>query len=272
MEKLPRVNLSEIIADKIHQDILNGKLKPGDRLPPHELLCERWGVSRVTLREALKKLETKDLIEIHQGRGTYVRDYNKDLIEKQFEFHSLLGQKTIIQVFEARKIIETALVDLATRRITEEEIDSLDSILKDMAETVREGDPLRFARYDFKFHKFIGGLAKNDVLLMMLEKIQFLIESQQREMFEYDNDSNPLKSSFQDHQDIYRMMRERNAAGAAEKMYQHIQHMENRVQSYYKNKQKRANPQTPRSESEDMDTRSSAADFVDAGGREEKDE
>lgn len=244
MEKLPRVNLSEIIADKIHQDILDGKLKPGDRLPPHDVLCERWGVSRVTLREALKKLDTKGLIEIHQGRGTYVRDHNRDLIEKQFEFHSLLGEKTILQLFEARKIIETALVDLATRRITENEIDSLDSILQDMAETVKEGDPLQFARFDFKFHKAIGSMAKNDVLLMMLEKIQFLIETQQREMFEYAHNANPLKSSFQDHRDIYRMMRERNAAGAAEKMYQHIQHMENRVQSYYRKKQKRTEPPT----------------------------
>ncbi len=268
MEKLPRVNLSEIIADKIHQDILYGKLKPGDRLPPHEVLCERWGVSRVTLREALKKLDTNGLIEIHQGRGTYVRDYNKDLIEKQFEFHSLLGEKTIIQLFEARKIIETALVDLATRRITEEEIDSFDSILNDMAETVREGDPLRFARYDFKFHKIIGGLAKNDVLLMMLEKIQFLIETQQREMFEYAHDSNPLKSSFQDHRDICRMIRERNATGAAEKMYQHIQHMENRVKSFYRNKKKGANQQKPQPESKDMDTRPSTADLIDEDRRE----
>jgi len=52
--KLPRTNLSEIIADRVHRDILEGKLRPGDRLPPHEVLCERWGVSRVTLREALK--------------------------------------------------------------------------------------------------------------------------------------------------------------------------------------------------------------------------
>ncbi|UCF96036.1 MAG: FadR family transcriptional regulator [Spirochaetaceae bacterium] len=236
MEKLPRVNLSEIIADKIHQDILEGKLKPGDRLPPHEVLCERWGVSRVTLREALKTLDTKGLIEIHQGRGTFVRNYNRDLIESQFEFHSLLGEKTILQLFEARKIIETALVELATRRITKSEIASLDSILKDMVETVKEGDPLQFARFDFNFHNSIGGMAKNDVLLMMLEKIQFLIETQQREMFEYAHEPNPLESSFHDHKEICRMIRERNAPGAARKMYEHIQHMENRVQSYYKDK------------------------------------
>ncbi len=268
MEKLPRVNLGEIIADKIHHDILDGKLKPGDRLPPHDILCERWGVSRVTLREALKKLDTKGLIEIHQGRGTYVRDHNRGLIEKQFEFHSALGEKTILQLFEARKIIETALVDLATRRITEDDIHSLDSILRAMAEPVKAGDPLQFARIDFKFHKAIGSMAKNDILLMMLEKIQLLIETQQREMFEYAHNANQLKSSFQDHRNIYRMMRRRNATGAAENMYQHIQHMENRVQSYYKNKQNRIDPPTPRTQSEDINTDSFASDFVDEGGRE----
>jgi GntR family transcriptional repressor for pyruvate dehydrogenase complex len=238
MEKIPRVNLSEIIADKIHQDILDGKLNTGDRLPPHEVLCERWGVSRVTLREALKKLDTKGLIEIHQGRGTYVRDYNRDLIEKQFEFHSLLGEKTIIHLFEARKVIETALAELATLRVTDNEMAALDSVLEAMGRTVKEGDNLGFARFDLKFHKIIGSVAKNDVLLMMLEKIQFLIEAQQREMFAYAHDSNPLKSSFQDHQEIFRMIRERNAEGAAEKMYDHIQRMEDRVQAYYRDKKR----------------------------------
>jgi GntR family transcriptional repressor for pyruvate dehydrogenase complex len=248
MEKLPRVNLSEIIADKIHQDILDEKLKPGERLPPHEVLCDRWGVSRVTLREALKKLDTKGLIEIHQGRGTYVRDYNRDLIEKQFEFHSLLGEKTIIELFEARKVIETALVEIATLRATKTEIDSLYSVLEVMGETVKERDHLGFARFDLKFHKIIGSMAKNDVLLMMLEKIQFLIEAQQREMFEYAHDSNPLESSFHDHGSIYRMIRQRNACGAAEKMYQHIQHMEDRVKAYYRDKQKSTDASAKRTE------------------------
>jgi GntR family transcriptional repressor for pyruvate dehydrogenase complex len=234
MEKIPRVNLSEIVADKIYKDIRDSKLKPGDRLPPHEELCERWGVSRVTLREALKKLDTKGLIEIHQGRGTFVRNYNRDLIENQFEFHSLLGERTIIQLFEARKVVETALVELVTLRATDREIDSLDSVLKKMSSTVQEGDHLQFARFDFEFHKIIGSLAKNEVLQMMLEKIQFLIEAQQREMFEYAHDSNPLESSYKDHIEISRMIRGRNSKAAADQMYQHIQHMENRVRAHYR--------------------------------------
>jgi GntR family transcriptional repressor for pyruvate dehydrogenase complex len=236
MEKIPRVNLSEIIADRIIQDIRENKLKPGDRLPPHEYLCERWGVSRVTLREALKKLDTKGLVEIHQGRGTYVRDHDRDLIEQQLEFHTVLGEKTIIQLFEARKVVETALVERATERATDNEIGSLEKILSQMAATVAEGDHLQFARFDFKFHKTIGSLAKNDVLQMMLEKIQFLIEAQQREMFEYAHEANPLESSYRDHIDICRMMRLRDARRAAETMYHHIQHMEDRVQAYYRDR------------------------------------
>jgi GntR family transcriptional repressor for pyruvate dehydrogenase complex len=233
MEKIPRVNLSEIVADKIYKDIRDNRLKPGDQLPPHEELCERWGVSRVTLREALKKLDTKGLVEIHQGRGTFVRNYNRDLIENQFEFHSLLGEKTIIQLFEARKVVETALVELVTVRASDKEIDSLDSVLEKMAPTVQEGDHLQFARFDLEFHKIIGSLAKNEVLQMMLEKIQFLIEAQQREMFEYAHDSNPLESSYEDHIQICRMIRRRDSKAAADQMYQHIQHMENRVRAYY---------------------------------------
>lgn len=242
MEKLPRVNLSEIIADKIHQDILEGKLKPGDRLPPHEVLCERWSVSRVTLREALKKLDTKGLIEIHQGKGTFVRDNDRMFLEKQFEFHTVLGEKTIIALFEARKILETALVRLATERIKEEEIDRLRLILGEMEQTVCEDDSLKFARFDFQFHKEMARIAKNEILLMMLDKIQFLIETQQREMFEYARNSKPLKAAFQDHQDIFEMIRGRNAYGASEKMRQHIENMEDRVKSFYKSKKNSVHP------------------------------
>ena len=64
------------------------------------------------------------------------------------------------------------------------------------------------------------------------------------------------------------MMRERNATGAAKNMYKHIQHMENRVQSYYKNKQDRKDPPTPRTQSENINTDSFASGFVDEGGSE----
>jgi GntR family transcriptional repressor for pyruvate dehydrogenase complex len=109
-------------------------------------------------------------------------------------------------------------------------------IVREMEQTVAEDDSLKFARFDFQFHKELGKIAKNEVLLMMLDKIQYLIETQQREMFEYDRDSKPLKAAFQDHKDVFEMIRSGNASAASEKMYQHIQHMENRVQSFYASK------------------------------------
>ncbi len=233
MEKLARVNLSEIIADKIHQDILEGRLKPGDRLPTHDALCSRWGVSRVTLREALKKLDTKGFIEIHQGRGTFVRDFNREALERQFEFHTLLGRKTIIGLLEARKVIETALVRLATERGSREEMAELASLLSGMERTVAEDDPLEFARFDFRFHKLIGAMARNEFLHMMLENIQHLVESQQREMFEYHQEPTPLEAAHRDHREIYAMIKAHDGQAAAQKMYRHIEHMEARVRSFY---------------------------------------
>ena len=70
MDKVARVNLSKLIAEKLKNNITKGKFKPGNQLPTYEKLCEKWGVSRVTLREALKKLETEGIVEIHQRRET----------------------------------------------------------------------------------------------------------------------------------------------------------------------------------------------------------
>lgn len=70
MDKVARVNLSKLIAEKLKNNITKEKFKPGNQLPTHEELCEKWGVSRVTLREALKKLETEGIVEIHQRRET----------------------------------------------------------------------------------------------------------------------------------------------------------------------------------------------------------
>jgi len=73
MDKVARVNLSKLIAEKLKNDITKGKFKLGDRLPTHEELCEKWEISRVTLRKVLKKLETEGIVEIHQRRETFVR-------------------------------------------------------------------------------------------------------------------------------------------------------------------------------------------------------
>jgi GntR family transcriptional repressor for pyruvate dehydrogenase complex len=239
METVGRVNLSELVADKIRQDIVSGKLNAGDRLPTHEALCKRWGVSRVTVREALHKLQATGLLEIHQGRGTYVRQANHVYFDKQLETHLILDRETIFSLLEARKTIETALVRLATQRGTDHEIGVVEDILGRMKAVVAEDDSLQFAVIDFQFHKAIAFMAKNKFLSLMLEKIQYFMESQQRDMFSYSLSkgvSGNMKS-LADHEAIFRMIRVRDAEGSAEMMLKHIERIEKIVAAYYKERE-----------------------------------
>jgi len=93
MDKTARVNLSKLIAEKLKNDITKGESKPGDRLPPHEEICEKWGVSRGTLREALKKPETEGIVEIHQRRETFVCKPREEIFGNAFMYNRYLDRK-----------------------------------------------------------------------------------------------------------------------------------------------------------------------------------
>jgi len=120
MDKVARVNLSKLIAEKLKNDITKGESKPGDRLPAHEEICEKWGVSRGTLREALKKLETEGIVEIHQRRETFVRKAREEIFDNAFMYKSILRQETILTLLEAKKVIETKMTRFDAQRGTDE--------------------------------------------------------------------------------------------------------------------------------------------------------
>jgi len=236
-EKITRTNLGDLIAEKIREDIIKGKLKPGEKLPPHEVLCQDWGVSRVSLRDALKKLATIGLIEIHHGRGTFVSNGNTMPFERQLQFLTPLDQETIFELMESRKVIETSLARFAAERYRDEGINELKFHLEEMRMAVQDDDWLKFAVSDFRFHKTIGKLAKNKILLMMLEKVQDLIREQQREMFAYELERGirRIEKSFEEHEAIFQMIKEKNPIKAADKMLTHIQRIESIIAGYFNN-------------------------------------
>ncbi|MEA5031037.1 MAG: FadR/GntR family transcriptional regulator [Sphaerochaeta sp.] len=231
MEKISRVNLSELIAEKLKNDISRGKYKQGEKLPTHDELCEKWGVSRVTLREALKKLEMFGLVRIYQGRGTYVAQSNSIRINDTFLHESTEAKESMLALLEARKVIETEMARLAARRGSPKELSELGNTLELMERNLDDNDSLEYAVKDFNFHKQIGILCNNNVLLLMLEKIHTLIKDQQRQMSGIGPESNALRDSLKDHLEIFRMIRDHNEEGAAAKMAEHITNMENRIRN-----------------------------------------
>ena len=140
--------------------------KPGDKIPSENDLTQMFNVSRVTVREALKKLISYGIVESRHGSGTFIKQ-----IDGSLPFDNAMGlayfksmdDSAIENMMEFRSIVEIEAVRLATIRATPEELAELEKLFNDMISHKR--DIKAFSRYDFEFHKYIAGMTKNMVLI-----------------------------------------------------------------------------------------------------------
>jgi GntR family transcriptional regulator, transcriptional repressor for pyruvate dehydrogenase complex len=190
MFKKPVTNrIYQNIVEQIQDAILSGKIKPGDRLPPQRKLQESFHTSRASIREALRVLEQKGLIEIKLGvnGGAIVKSGN---IEYMSESLSLLIQQQQIPIrhlLEFREEVEGGAVALAAERSTKEDIDNLKEILSEAKKLLEEGiDKLEeFDKVDQKFHIETAKISQNVMFLsiqkMIHSNIHFYFKSLPRE-------------------------------------------------------------------------------------------
>ena len=121
--------ISKQIAARLLSLLKEKHLRPGDKLPPERELAAMMQVSRPSLREALQALSIMNVLEIRQGSGTYVTSLESGLLSEQLSFVFSLDDSTFLELFEARKILETGIIGLAVSRITDDDIVELKQIL-----------------------------------------------------------------------------------------------------------------------------------------------
>ncbi|WP_219461980.1 FadR/GntR family transcriptional regulator [Nonomuraea rhizosphaerae] len=161
--------VTDAAIDKIKQMILSGELKPGDRLPKEADLAERLGLSRNSLREAVRALALINVLDVRQGDGTYVTSLEPRLLLDTMSFVlDLHRDDTVIQFFEVRRILEPAATALATELMSEGEIDELRAILESLPAhpTVEE-----LVANDLQFHHRIAQGSGNSVLCSFIESL-----------------------------------------------------------------------------------------------------
>jgi DNA-binding FadR family transcriptional regulator len=153
---------SETIADQIRAAILEGRLEAGDRLAPERELAEQFGVSRVTVRDALRTLEAAGLVEVRVGAsgGAFVRKPPSSVLGQGIVNMLVLGAVTPDQIAEARLIIELGTVTLAVERATDEDIDAL----RGLVERLREHYDRDVAR---EFHQRLAEAAHNEAVRLL---------------------------------------------------------------------------------------------------------
>ena len=149
--------------------IISGELGPGDRLPPEKELSERLGLSRNSMREAIKALEVIRVLDVRQGDGTYVTSLEPRLLVEAITFVvDLHTDSSVIELFEVRRIWEGAAAGMAASRITPAQIQALrDHVaLADTANSVEE-----LVEHDLEFHAQIAAASGNTYLSALAQSL-----------------------------------------------------------------------------------------------------
>src|SRR5262245_41639224 len=159
--------VSEEVVKQVQEAIFSGELGPGDRLPPERELAEQFGLSRMSVRDALRTLESSGLLEIRVGSngGAFIREPNFDPFRETLSSMLRTKKASILELVETRKIIETAIVDLAAQRATEEDLRAMRDAIDAAAQALESGDR-NYGPHSVKFHSALAQGAKNHVLTL----------------------------------------------------------------------------------------------------------
>jgi len=155
--------ISEAIAD----DIVSGRLRPGEQLPSERALAARYGVGRPLVREALRSLGELGLIETHAGRGTFVRPSAGASVHRPVGLAIRRRGVTAAQLSEARISLESEAAGLAAERATGVDIERIEDALR----ALDGAQGIIHVQRDLAFHLAIAAAAHNPVIEMMLESI-----------------------------------------------------------------------------------------------------
>lgn len=154
---------------KIKEMILSGTLRPGDRLPKEADLAAELGLSRNSLREAVKALSLLNILDVRQGDGTYVSSLEPPLLLEAVTFVLDFHQDDrVMQAFQVRGILEPAATAMAAQHISEEQLADLRALLDDLGEhpSVEE-----LVANDLEFHRRIAAASGVPLLCSLLETI-----------------------------------------------------------------------------------------------------
>jgi len=212
-----KTRLCEDIVEQIKAQIENQTLSLGDKLPSETELAERFGVSRVTIREAIRIMEILGMVKTYRGRGTIVVAVTFKEAKKRFSRLALFKTKDIANLLEVRELVEPEVVAHAAIDASEDQIERMEMALSEMLSDIEAGGI--GASGDTRFHYEICRSIKNDVLSSLMESIMSMIEQSTHVTL---NIIGRPKVSYQEHKEILDAIRCHDAERARRAMQWHL--------------------------------------------------
>jgi GntR family transcriptional repressor for pyruvate dehydrogenase complex len=210
--------LYEQIVEQIEQSVQRGDLKPGDQLPAERELAAQFGVSRTAVREAVKALREKGLVEAYPGKGTFITSGSSNPMRQSIDRMMRSAQvDATSSLVEVREILEPEIAALAAVRATEENLNSLRKSVAVMDAAKR--DPDAYIEADLDFHLELAEAAANPLILSLIDSIVGVLREQRMRIFEVEG--GPDRGQYH-HKRILEAMEHQDAQGAREAMRAHL--------------------------------------------------
>jgi GntR family transcriptional regulator, transcriptional repressor for pyruvate dehydrogenase complex len=226
-EKIPDTRaLSERIISQISDAIISGGLKPGDRLPAERVMAEQFGVSRTVVRDAIKTLSGRGILQVRRGAGISVTTAEESMMGRLGELSNALPlQGTGVRdLFDVRKVLEAHGAEWAALRRSSHHIDRLKSLLNEARENTDDLDIL--STKDAQFHVAIAEASQNLVQVRVMLTLLDLLERARRESLSIPG--RPVLSLDQ-HQRIVEAIEARDPALAHDAMVEHLSSVEEEI-------------------------------------------
>ncbi|MEO8244924.1 MAG: FadR/GntR family transcriptional regulator [bacterium] len=204
------------VIESITSLIIEEGLKPGDQLFTERDLIAKLGVSRSSLREAVKTLCALGILEIRHGTGTFISSGSTSMLTRPLKWGLLLSGASVKGVIEARSIIEVSLARWAAERASAEEVAKIAVLLQDLEDN--KDDQARYVPLDLAFHMEIAKASHNEMLATVLVTMQQILRTWMEATF---TESRSTKHSMDMHREIFAAIKAGDADAAGKAMAIH---------------------------------------------------
>ncbi len=216
---LRSARLYEQLVQQIEQRVLSGELRPGDRLPSERELAEQFGVSRTAVREAVKTLHEKGLLDIQVGRGTFIKHGTSQAVRQSLGLMVRIGQADgYADLVQVRAILEPEIAALAADHASPSDIEHMQHAVQAMDQALHDAEA--FVEADLEFHLALASASGNSLIPILIDPIVDLLREQRKRIFLVPG--GPQRGQVY-HKRILEAVTRRDAAEAREAMRAHLE-------------------------------------------------
>jgi len=225
IDSIKRNSASEVIVQKLIGLIKDSSIKPGEKIPPERELSEMLGVSRPSLREALKSMQMMNIIDIRHGAGTYVKRLEPESVVEHLNICLALDNTLYSEIYETRLVLECDSARMAASNITDDQLEEIENNIKRAEAEIK--DPLSFLELDYELHRLISEASANRIMSVFIQSINKMNLALRNRT---NKDLHTRQKSLGDHLLILEALKERNPEKSAKAMGNHLYNVK---EAYY---------------------------------------